>query len=110
MFTIFIEMPTIEAMATNNKTLRVCSKGHEYYKSSDCPVCPICEKEKTPVAEFHSLISAPARRALENAGIKTIVQLSKWTEKEISKLHGMGPNALGKLKAVLKSEGLSFKK
>ena len=97
-------------MATTNKTLRVCSKGHKYYKSSDCPVCPICEKEKAPVAEFHSTIGAPARRALENAGIKTTVQLSKWTEKELSKLHGMGPNALGKLKAVLKAEGLSFKK
>ena len=25
---------------------RVCPNGHTYYKSSDCPVCPICENEK----------------------------------------------------------------
>lgn len=29
------------------KTLRTCKKGHRYYKSSDCPVCPACEKERT---------------------------------------------------------------
>ncbi len=27
------------------KTLRMCEKGHEYYKSSDCPTCLTCEKE-----------------------------------------------------------------
>ena len=24
-------------MTTSNRSLRICSKGHEYYKSSDCP-------------------------------------------------------------------------
>ncbi len=29
------------------KTLRTCEQGHEYYKSSDCPTCPVCEKRET---------------------------------------------------------------
>jgi DNA-directed RNA polymerase alpha subunit len=53
-------------------------------------------------------LSAPARRALENAGIKTLKQLSKFSEKQILELHGMGPSSIPKLKAELKKEGLSF--
>jgi predicted RecB family nuclease len=91
------------------KTLRTCKKRHKYYKSSDCPTCPVCEEERKPKDNFLSLISAPARRGLENAGIKTLKQLSKYSEKEISQLHGMGPNAIGKLKLALKKEDLAFK-
>ena len=96
-------------MAKLSKNLRVCSKGHTYYKSSSCPVCPICEKENIPDDEFLSLISAPARRALENVGIKTLNQFSKFSESEILKLHGMGPSTIPKLGHILKSNGLSFK-
>lgn len=55
-------------------------------------------------------LSQPAHRALANAGIKTLKQISKYTEKEFSKLHGMGPNAIGKIKEALKENGLSFSK
>lgn len=55
-------------------------------------------------------IGAPARRALQNAGITTLKQLSKFTEKEIAELHGMGPSAVAKLKSGLKEAGLAFKK
>lgn len=71
------------------KTLRTCEKGHEYYKSSDCPTCPDCEKEKKPKTGFLSLLSSPARNALQHHGIHTIEELSKYSEKEILKLHGM---------------------
>ncbi|AXO91952.1 RNA polymerase alpha subunit C-terminal domain-containing protein [Bacillus cereus group sp. MYBK226-2] len=91
------------------KTLRTCEKGHEYYKSSDCPTCPTCEKERTPKEGFLSLLSAPARRALEHLGIHTVEELSKYSEKEILKLHGMGPASLPKLRAALEKKGLSFK-
>jgi predicted RecB family nuclease len=89
--------------------LRTCSKGHHYYKSSDCPVCPICENECKPKEGFLSLLSAPARRALENKGIKTLQHLSEFTETEILKLHGLGPSTIPKLKKALKEENLSFK-
>jgi DNA-directed RNA polymerase alpha subunit len=88
---------------------RICSKGHKYFKSSDCPVCPICEAEKKPKTGFLSTLGAPARRALENQGIKSVSQLSQYTEKEILKLHGMGKTTIPKLKDALKAEGLTFK-
>lgn len=91
------------------KNLRVCPNGHKYHKSSDCPVCPICEADKKPGNGFLSELSAPAGRALENAGINTLKKLSFKTEVEILKLHGMGPASLPKLRAALKKEGLSFK-
>ncbi|HDR4906661.1 TPA: RNA polymerase alpha subunit C-terminal domain-containing protein [Bacillus cereus] len=91
------------------KTLRTCEQGHEYYKSSDCPTCPICEKERKPKGGFLSLLSAPARRALEHRGIQTVEELSKYSEKEILKLHGMGPASLSKLRKALEESGLSFK-
>ena len=53
-------------------------------------------------------IGNPARNALTNVGIQTLKQLTKFTETEIKQLHGVGPNALGKLHIALKSQGLSF--
>ncbi|MBL7930335.1 MAG: hypothetical protein JNL60_00450 [Bacteroidia bacterium] len=95
---------------SSEKTLRICKNGHRYYKSSDCPTCPICESDKKPKGGFLALLAAPARRALENNGIKTLKQLSQYSEKEILSLHGMGPSSIPKLRAVLKAEGLQFKK
>lgn len=91
------------------KNLRTCKKGHRYYKSSDCPTCPICEKAKKPKKGLFSSLSAPAIRALENAGIKTIVKLSKYNETELLKLHGVGPGTIPKLQAALNEAGLTFK-
>lgn len=97
-------------MATEKKKqLRICPKGHQYYKSSDCPTCPICEAERRPKTGFLSQISAPARRALERQGISNLKQLSEYSEKEISMLHGMGPKAITILKEVLKENNLYFK-
>jgi hypothetical protein len=96
-------------MTTSEKSLRVCDKGHKFHKSSDCPTCPICEAERTPKSGFLSLLSAPARRALENNEITTLQELSTYSEKEILKFHGMGPASLPKLREALKEEGLSFK-
>ena len=94
-------------MAKGN--LRTCKNGHKYYKSSDCPTCPICEHERKPEDGFLSVLAAPARRALENAGITTLTQLSKWSEAEILELHGMGPGSIPKLRQALKSNSLSFR-
>ncbi len=91
-------------------TLRICNKGHRYYKSSDCPTCPVCEEERKPEEGFLSLIAAPARRALEQAGIKNVTQLSRWSESEIMELHGMGPGSMSKLRKALSAKGLSFRK
>jgi DNA-directed RNA polymerase alpha subunit len=96
-------------MTTPNKNLKTCNKGHKYYKSSDCPTCPICEQERKPENEFLALLSAPARRALENNGVTSLQKLSTYSEKEILEFHGMGPASLPKLRSALKENGLSFK-
>lgn len=96
-------------MRQTGKTLRVCTSGHSYYKSSDCPVCPICEKEKKNPISFFSILSAPARRAFEREGIETLEELSKYSEKEILQLHGIGPSSIPKLKKALTEAGLDFR-
>ena len=53
-------------------------------------------------------LSAPAHRALENAGCTTVAQLSRITEKELLALHGVGPKVLPELRAALADAGLSF--
>jgi predicted flap endonuclease-1-like 5' DNA nuclease len=52
--------------------------------------------------------SAPARRALDGAGITSLAQLARYSEKEIAALHGMGPKAIGILREALAAKGLSF--
>jgi hypothetical protein len=97
-------------LKTSSKNLRICSKGHQYYKSSDCPVCPVCEKERKPAAGFLTKVGAPARRALEQKGINSLLDLSKYKEEELLQLHGMGPSSIPKLREALKEQGLSFRK
>jgi hypothetical protein len=53
-------------------------------------------------------IGAPATRALHNAGYFRLEQLTGITEKDLAKLHGMGPKALGILRAALEERGRSF--
>jgi len=96
-------------MAASRKSLRICEKGHRYYKSSDCPTCPVCEYESRPATGFLALLSSPARRALEHEGITTLQKLSHFTEREILQLHGMGPRSMPILRDALHSQGLSFK-
>jgi len=96
-------------MTASNKTLRTCKQGHQYYKSTDCPTCPVCEQERKPQEGFLAILSAPARRALEHNGITTLAELAKYSEKEILQYHGMGPASLPKLRNALQEAGLSFK-
>ena len=63
-----------------------------------------------PKEEFLAGLAAPARRALEGAGLTTLARVAKKTESQVSGLHGMGPNAITKLRAALKKAGLSFSK
>ncbi|RBP89924.1 RNA polymerase alpha subunit [Cytobacillus firmus] len=93
---------------TADKSLRVCEKGHKFYKSSECKSCPTCDKENKPESGFLSKLSAPARNALVHQGIDTLNKLSKYTEKEILKIHGIGPASLPIMRTSLKEEGLSF--
>lgn len=90
---------------------KTCSRGHTFYKSSDCPVCPKCWAgyyRKRAESDFPK-ISAPALRALSNAGIKKLADLKKYTAAQVLELHGMGPKAFEILKDALAERGMSFK-
>ena len=54
-------------------------------------------------------IGAPAQRALAAAGVKQLKDLTKFSEQEVSNWHGIGPNALGKLRQAMAEKGFSFK-
>ena len=53
-------------------------------------------------------IGNPARSALAEAGITRLGQLTKISEKELLKLHGVGPKAIRLLREALAIRGLSF--
>ncbi len=90
------------------RSFKTCKNGHQFYKSSDCPTCPICEEARKPKDNFLSHLGAPARRALENSGITTLEKLAIHTEKEILALHGMGKSSIPKLRILLTEKGLGF--
>lgn len=88
-------------------SLKSCEKGHQFYKTSSCPVCPICEQQKE--AFFITKLSAPARRALENAGIDSVEKLATYSEKKLLKLDGFGETSIPVLREIFEESGLKFK-
>lgn len=54
-------------------------------------------------------LSQPARRALLGAGIVRLEQLTRLSEAEVKRLHGVGPNTLALLSRALEAVGLSFR-
>jgi len=109
LITEIVQFRVNEDLNKGKRTLRTCPQGHKYYKSTDCPTCPVCEKQGKPEASFLMLLSAPARRALINQGIQNTQQLAQFTEKEILRLHGLGPASIPLLLSALESDGLNFK-
>lgn len=59
---------------------------------------------------FPEYLAKPAQRALQNAGIASLKELTKFSELEILKLHGMGRSGLGLIIKGLKEKGWSFAK
>lgn len=53
-------------------------------------------------------LGKPANRALEGAGYLRLEQVAEVSEKELMKLHGMGPKAIERLREALFEKGLSF--
>lgn len=97
-------------MSTSRGVRKTCPAGHVYYKRSDCSTCPRCEAQRRPTEGFLAGLVAPARRALENAGIDTLTALAARSEAEVLTLHGMGPSSLPKLRAALAAQGLEFRR
>ena len=58
--------------------------------------------------ELPSNLSQPAHRALANAGISTLDDIGRFTEREIRALNGMGPAGLKILKESMARVGVEF--
>ena len=54
-------------------------------------------------------LAAPARRAVIGAGVWRLEQLAAFSEGELKKLHGIGPNAMRQLQQALESRGMGFR-
>ena len=59
-------------------------------------------------SDFPPKLAAPARRALAGAGYTRLEQLTRVTEADLMKLHGMGPKAMTQLRQALADAGLHF--
>ena len=53
-------------------------------------------------------LGKPAQRAILNSGITTLEGLAALSEKDVAQWHGIGPNTLITLRAILEENGLSF--
>ena len=61
-----------------------------------------------PKSNFPAGLAQPAQRALNAAGYTRLEQLTRVTEADLRKLHGIGPKALGLLRSALQARGLAF--
>jgi hypothetical protein len=53
-------------------------------------------------------LSAPATRALQNAGLATLRQVADVPREELAQLHGVGPRALRIIEEALAEHGLEL--
>jgi hypothetical protein len=58
------------------------------------------------VTALPSGLAAPARRALESAGLESLEDVARFPRDELAALHGMGPKALRLLEDALAAAGL----
>ncbi len=82
-------------------------------------LCPITAKPRLRLASdrqtdsikdnFPAGVAKPALRALYAAGLTTLDHLTRVSEGELAALHGMGPKAIGLLRAALNAQGLRFR-
>lgn len=64
--------------------------------------------DETAEHDFPRAIGRPATRALAAAGYTRLDQLPAVAERDLLRLHGMGPKALGILRDALHARGRSF--
>ncbi|GAB3701334.1 MGMT family protein [Mariniluteicoccus flavus] len=54
-------------------------------------------------------MSQPAHRALAQAGVRALEDVTTWTRADLAALHGMGPKALRELDEALERAGLAYR-
>lgn len=66
------------------------------------------EQHQQPSGDLPADLAGPARRALAAAGYTRLEQLTRISEAELRRLHGMGPKALDQLRRALAASGDTF--
>ncbi|AUX44523.1 DNA-binding protein [Sorangium cellulosum] len=69
---------------------------------------PSRTKEQQPESALPKGIGKPATRALAAVGVSRLEEVTRFTEAELLALHGVGPKAVGVLKAALGAQGKSL--
>lgn len=64
---------------------------------------------KEEVKYFPQYLAKPAQKALANAGIAKLYDLTRFTKSEIKALRGIGPDGMAKIKADMFEQQMSFK-
>ena len=66
------------------------------------------KQQNRRVSNLPNELSAPARRALDAAGIHRLEQLTKVSEADLAQLHGIGPKTFRQLRGASSAKGLAF--
>lgn len=61
-------------------------------------------------AAFPAGMSGPSLRALSIAGVRSMDDLTSWTEGDLGALHGMGPKGVRILRDALAASGRGFRR
>ena len=64
--------------------------------------------DKRNLKDLPVSLAKPAQRALERAGIRTLEDLTRFSEAQVGSLHGIGRKALDLLQSTLEHQGLAF--
>ena len=65
--------------------------------------------EQRPADRWPKGTGNPAGSALEHAGYRTLDDLTRFTERDLLALHGVGPKAVAALREALAARGLAFR-
>lgn len=60
-------------------------------------------------AAFPAGVGGPVLRALANARIRSMAELTRWTKADVGALHGVGPKGLLMLGEALRADGKAWK-
>ena len=66
------------------------------------------QKNDEPKYDFPAGLGQPALRALKKAGYTRLEQFTAIKESELSKLHGVGPKAIGMIREALNAKRQAF--
>ena len=62
-----------------------------------------------PIGDLPSELGKTASRALQAAGIDSLLKVSQHTEQQLLAIHGVGPKAIRILRAALTDQGLELR-